>query len=154
MGSGELIQRQKVEENVRSLLSGQRLAVVATHTAGQPYANLVAFAESPDLKSLYFATARSTRKFENLMTDRRVALLIDSRRNREGDFHEAVAATATGNATEVDGAEKEQALGLYLAKHSYLEEFVRAPTCALFRVRVLKYTLVRNFQNVVEWKVG
>ena len=154
MSSAEFIQRQKVEESVRRLLSRQRLAVVATHTAGQPYANLVAFAESTDLKGLFFATARSTRQFENLTADRRVALLIDSRRNRENEFHEAAAVTAVGVVGEVDGAEKDNALGLYLAKHPYLEEFVRAPTCALFQVHVGKYILVRNFQNVMEWKIN
>jgi hypothetical protein len=139
---------------VRSLLSGQRLAVVATHTGGQPYANLVAFAASEDLKSLFFATARTTRKFENISADCRVALLIDSRQNREGDFHEAAAVTVMGSAGEAIGAEKAQALGGYLAKHPYLEDFVRAPSCALFKVIVDKYVLVRNFQNVMEWKVG
>ncbi|MCU0558710.1 MAG: pyridoxamine 5'-phosphate oxidase family protein [Desulfobacterales bacterium] len=153
MERGDLIHRQKVEATLRGLLSGQRLAVVATHTAGQPYANLVAFAESPDLMSLFFATARSTRKYENLAADRRVALLIDSRRNREGDFHEAAAATVIGVATETKVVEKEGALGVFLAKHPYLEEFVRAPTCALFRVCVKKYILVRNFQDVMEWRV-
>lgn len=138
---------------IRSLLSGQRLAVVATHTGGQPYANLVAFAASEDLKNLFFATARSTRKFENLSADCRVALLIDSRQNREGDFHEAVAVTAMGSAGEAVGAEKAQAIERYLAKHPYLEDFVCAPTCALFKVNVDKYVLVRNFQNVMEWKI-
>ncbi|MFO7708503.1 MAG: pyridoxamine 5'-phosphate oxidase family protein [Desulfobacterales bacterium] len=144
---------QAVSAAVRGLLGGQRLAVVSTHTAGHPYANLVAFAESPDLKSLFFATARSTRKFENLSADCRVALLIDNRRNREGDFHEAAAVTVMGSAGEAANAEKEAALRLYLAKHPYLEEFVRAPTCALFKVYVQKYILVRNFQSVVEWRV-
>lgn len=130
------------------------MAVVATHTAGRPYANLVAFAESADVRHLFFATARSTRKFENLSADCRVALLIDSRQNREGDFHEAAAVTVMGSAGEVAVAEKGLALKLYLAKHPYLEEFVRAPTCALFKVHVQKYVLVRNFQNVMEWKVG
>mgnify|MGYP001049738537 CR=1 FL=1 len=153
MGSGDVTQQQKVEASVRGLLSGQGLAVMATHTAGQPYANLVAFAESADLKHLFFATARSTRKFENLAADCRVALLIDSRRNQEGDFHEAAALTVMGSAAETAGAEKERALALYLTKHPYLEEFVRAPTCALFKVHVHKYILVRNFQNVMEWRV-
>lgn len=153
MGTNPLIQRQAMEEHVRSVLRGQGLAVVATHAGGQPYANLVAFAESEDLKHLFFATARSTRKFENLAADGRVALLIDSRRNREGDFHEAAAVTAMGVAGEVEGAAKDNALGLYLFKHPYLEDFVRAPTCALFKVHVRKYILVRNFQNVMEWKI-
>lgn len=146
---------QPTTENLlRTLLNTQKLAVVSTHTAGQPYANLVAFAASDDLKHILFATPRSTRKFENLAVDCRVALLVDSRSNREEDFHEAVAATVMGRAGEVSGAEKDKALSLYLAKHPYLEDFVRAPTCALFNLHVQRYVLVRNFQNVMEMEMG
>jgi nitroimidazol reductase NimA-like FMN-containing flavoprotein (pyridoxamine 5'-phosphate oxidase superfamily) len=149
-------ERQSTTENLlRSLLSTQRLAVVATHSAaGHPYANLVAFAASDDLRHIFFATPRSTRKFENLAADCRVALLVDSRGNREADFHEAAAVTVVGSAGELSGAEKEQALELYLARHPYLEEFVRSPTCALFKIHVRRYVLVRNFQNVMELEMG
>ncbi|RPJ76686.1 MAG: pyridoxamine 5'-phosphate oxidase family protein [Desulfobacteraceae bacterium] len=145
-------ERQSTTENLlRSLLSTQRLAVVSTHSAaGHPYANLVAFAASDDLKHIFFATPRSTRKFENLEADCRVALLVDSRSNREEDFHEAVAVTVMGRAGELYGAERDDAIRLYLAKHPYLEDFVRAPTCALFKIHVQRYVLVRHFQNVME----
>jgi nitroimidazol reductase NimA-like FMN-containing flavoprotein (pyridoxamine 5'-phosphate oxidase superfamily) len=146
--------RREIEALVGALLNGQRLAVVATHAGGQPYANLVAFAASDDLRHIYFATPRSTRKFENLAADCRVALLVDSRGNREEDFHEAAAVTVVGSAGELSGADKEQALERYLARHPYLEEFVRSPTCALFKIHVKRYVLVRNFQNVMELEMG
>ena len=119
---------------LHELLSAQKLAVLSTHESGQPYANLVAFACSDDLKWLYFATARSTRKFANLLEDARVALLISSSTNKEADFQEAMAATVVGSAVEVLGEERQSALTAYLAKHPYLEEFVRSPTCALVKV--------------------
>jgi nitroimidazol reductase NimA-like FMN-containing flavoprotein (pyridoxamine 5'-phosphate oxidase superfamily) len=146
--------RREIEALVGALLNGQRLAVVATHAGGQPYANLVAFAASDDLRHIYFATPRSTRKFENLAADCRVALLVDSRGNREEDFHEAAAVTVVGSAGELSGADKEQALERYLARHPYLEEFVRSPTCVLFKIHVKRYVLVRNFQNVMELEMG
>jgi hypothetical protein len=46
---------------VRELLESQRLAVLSTQGQVQPYSNLVAFAATPDLKYLIFATARATR---------------------------------------------------------------------------------------------
>lgn len=135
---------------LHELLSSQKLAVLSTHQSGQPYANLVAFACSDDLKWLYFATARSTRKFANLLEDSRVALLVNSSTNKEADFHEAMAATVVGSAREVLGEERGGALIVYLAKHPYLEEFVRSPTCALVKVSVRSYILVKNFQQVME----
>jgi heme iron utilization protein len=79
-------------------LTSQPLAVLSTHQAGQPYSNLIAFAATPDLESIFFATTRATRKFANLMADPRVALLIDNRANQEADFAEAAALTVLGSA--------------------------------------------------------
>jgi nitroimidazol reductase NimA-like FMN-containing flavoprotein (pyridoxamine 5'-phosphate oxidase superfamily) len=132
------------------LLGGQKLAVLSTHHGGQPYASLVAFAFSNDLESLYFVTPRTTRKFSNLQRDGRTALLITSSTNKETDFHEAMAVTVVGRAGEIQGPDKEAALDHYIARHPYLEDFARSPTCAFMRVQARTYVLVKNFQHVME----
>ncbi|MEJ2363570.1 MAG: pyridoxamine 5'-phosphate oxidase family protein [Deltaproteobacteria bacterium] len=143
----------ELTEVIRELFSSQRLAVLGTQRGGQPYANLVAFAASNDLKSLYFATARATRKYANIEADARVTMLIDNRSNQNSDFSQAAAVTATGSAKEVVDSKRDEVLAIYLTKHPMLEEFVRSPTCALLRVEVQTYYLVRRFQNVVELRV-
>jgi nitroimidazol reductase NimA-like FMN-containing flavoprotein (pyridoxamine 5'-phosphate oxidase superfamily) len=140
----------KVKRDLWRLLNSQPLAVLATQNQGQPYASLVAFASSDDLKSLYFATTRSTRKYANLSGDSRVAMLVDNRSNKTSDFRWAMAATATGKTEEVDPGKRENALVLYLAKHPHLRDFVHAPTCAFCEVRVQTFFVVTRFQNVVE----
>ena len=135
---------------LRELLSTQRLAVLSTHAGGQPYASLVAFACSDDLRFLHFVTPRTTRKFSNLQHDGRVALLVTSSANQEVDFHEAMAVTVVGSAGEISGPEKEAALERYLGKHPYLEAFARSPTCAFVQVHARTYILVKNFQHVME----
>lgn len=140
----------EIKRDLDHLLQSQPLAVLATHKEGQPYANLIAFASSNDLKRLYFATGRSTRKFAGISADPRVAMLVDNRSNKTSDFRSAMAATATGKAMEIAPAEKETALALYLAKHPHLKDFVNSPTCALIEIRVQTYFVVTRFQNVVE----
>ncbi len=140
----------KAKKDLKKLLDSQPLAVLATQGEGQPYASLVAFVPSDDLKSLYFATTRSTRKYANLAADSRVALLVDNRSNNASDFRWAMAATATGKAGEVDPGERAKALDLYLAKHPHLRDFVSAPTCAFCEIRVQTFIIVTRFQNVVE----
>jgi putative heme iron utilization protein len=140
-------------ELIRNLLESQRLAVLSTQNHGQPYSNIVAIAATVDLRYLLFATTRATRKYANLMADSRVAVLVDNRRNDPADFVEAAALTALGQAWEVQGAERQQLLPVYLKKHPYLEEFVAAPTCALLRVRVDKYIVVTRFQEVREVQI-
>jgi nitroimidazol reductase NimA-like FMN-containing flavoprotein (pyridoxamine 5'-phosphate oxidase superfamily) len=139
-----------IRSQIQELLNSQQLAVLSTHTHGQPYASLVAYAATEDLRHLFFATPVSTRKFTNIQADGRVALLIDSRANRDADFHRAAALTAVGTASPIEAALRDEALALYLARHPYLQDFVRSPTTGLLQVEMSSYFLVTQFQNVVE----
>ena len=138
---------------LQALFADQRLAVLATHQDGQPYANLVAFGADDDLATLYFATPRATRKFANLSADPRVALLVNNSTNQTEDIHRAMAATATGRAVELEGPERAAYQARYIARHPHLEEFVRSPSCALIAVTVERYVLVRSFQTVLELRI-
>jgi nitroimidazol reductase NimA-like FMN-containing flavoprotein (pyridoxamine 5'-phosphate oxidase superfamily) len=133
---------------LKDLFSSQPLAVLATQSNGQPYGNLVAFVATEDLRSLLFATARGTRKFANIKTDPRVAMVMDSRTNQRVDFQKAVAVTATGIVEEVESAERDHLLKLYLLKHPHLKKFVKSPNSVLLAVKVDSYYVVRRFQNV------
>jgi len=144
---------QTVVSDVEVLLTQQSLAVLSTHHEGQPYASLVAFAVSDDLRVMLFATSRSTRKYANLAGDSRVAMLVDSRSHRAEDIHEAMAVTAVGVAQEAVEAELFSWRSIYLQRHPHLESFVSAPSCALVKVLVHRYLLVRRFQEVSEWTI-
>ncbi len=132
---------------LRSLFASQRLCVLSTQGAGQPYSSLVAFAETEDLRYVLFATLRATRKYANMCADPRVALLIDTRSNQVADFRDAVAVTITGKAEEVHGDERTRLLRCYLAKHPQLAEFVSLQECALLRVQVTDSIIARFSEN-------
>lgn len=140
-----------VRSQLQELFATQRLAVLATDHDGHPYASLVAFAINTDLRELFFATTRDTRKFANLQANPRVSLLIDNRANQVTDFSAAVAVTVLGSSAELTGPARWAGTALYLAKHPHLAEFVAAPSCALIRVKVQSFFLVSRFQNVVEY---
>ena len=91
---------------VRGLVETQRSAALATQERGQPYISLMAFAATPDLKTMVMATDRYTRKYANLMVEPRVALLVDNRGNVPADTLEAVAVTVLGEAAEAAPAER------------------------------------------------
>ncbi|MFW6374145.1 MAG: pyridoxamine 5'-phosphate oxidase family protein, partial [Thermodesulfobacteriota bacterium] len=125
-----MTETDQARKRLRDLFDNQQLAVLSTHKDGKAYASLVAFTATEDLRELLFATARSTRKFDNLTAKPHVAMLIDSRTNSTADFHEAVAVTATGTAEEVPEDERQALQAQYLQKHPYMADFVTAPTCA------------------------
>jgi len=136
--------------HLRELLQEQPLAVLATAGCTTPYANLIAFAVTDDLRRLWFATPRRTRKYDNLRADSRVALLIDNRSNSAGDFEHAVAVTVLGETRELPGGEAEMPRSLYLARHPRLAGFLADPDTALFELTVERYLVVSSFQQVVE----
>ena len=140
-----------LRRNLKDVLSTQRFCVLATQGEGQPYGSLVAFAETEDLKQLVFATSRDTRKFSNLMSEPRVALVIDSRSNGDSDLKNAVAVTALGLAHEAVGDERERLARVYLAKHPGLPGFIGSPEMALCAVAVEDYVVAR-FTGVTKLK--
>lgn len=143
----------QVRERLAKLLREQRLCVLATQDARGPYASLIAFAHTEDLRCLCFATSRQTHKYANLVAAARVAVLIDDSRNAEGDFHGATAVTAVGRAAAVDAADLARFRNLFLAKHPGLADFLGAQTCALVRIDVERYYVVTRFQSVYELSV-
>ncbi|HOE72703.1 MAG: Pyridoxamine 5'-phosphate oxidase [Deltaproteobacteria bacterium ADurb.BinA179] len=144
-----LTDRHRLTQELCDLFINQLLAVLSTSNNGRPYCNLVAFASGDGIASLIFATARDTRKFANLAGDPRVCLLIDNRSNRASDFRNAVAVTATGSAAELAPGEKTPYQKLFLDKHPHLLDFVLSPGCALIKVQVDTYYIVKRFQHVM-----
>jgi heme iron utilization protein len=142
---------EQTRQLLKELLISQRFAVLSTQSGAGPYASLIAFWTPGDLSQVVFATMRQTRKFSYLLASPRVALLFDSRSNRDADVQEAMAVTVTGTAAELTDENARAAVSRpFLAKHPQLTSFVAAPGCALVSVAVDTYYVVTHFQSVVE----
>jgi general stress protein 26 len=143
---------EELSDLIKRVLASQRFAVLATQSEGQPYVNLIAFAEAHNLKSLLFVTSRDTRKYSNILANRKVAVLIDSRKNRVSDLNNAVAITALGTIEEAQTPNTEPLLNLFLYKHPSLKDFLFKPSNALMRVSVTDY-IVATFESVKHFPV-
>jgi nitroimidazol reductase NimA-like FMN-containing flavoprotein (pyridoxamine 5'-phosphate oxidase superfamily) len=139
---------------VLKLLEEQPFGVLGTNHSGHAYTSLIAFAATPDVRSIYFATTRATRKYLNLTADHQVALLVDNRADQTLALYEAAAVTAYGSATEIAPIERAEILEIFLARHPQLKTFVSAPTTAMFRIETECYHLVQRFQNVTEFRMN
>jgi len=142
--------RNQMRDILQELLESQKLAVLATQREGQPYCNLVAFAVTSDLKYVVFATPKRSQKYENMVRDGRISMLVDNRTGQDTDFQKAVAATIVGLAEDAPTTDSDHLLELYIRKHPRLEEFVSSDDCALMRMSVDVYRMVRRFQEVIE----
>ena len=129
---------------VRSLMTEQGLAVLCTvQPDGQPYTSLVAG----------FATLRANRKFDNLLFEPRVDLLLDDRANQASDVRQAATVTVLGRARMLEGTERERWVRALLSRHAALGDLLRSPDCAMVVVDVDRLLLVTRLQHVVKLAV-
>ncbi|MFC1808577.1 pyridoxamine 5'-phosphate oxidase family protein [Candidatus Omnitrophota bacterium] len=149
-----MMNEQTLTAAINTLLQAQHFGVLATQGNEHPYCTLVSYVHTDDLKNIIFATIRSARKYHNLKQNSHVSLLVGSQTNKIDDIKDAEALTIIGAAAEVPSEDYGKARGIYLKKHPYLEDFITMPDCALVRVAVDKYILVRNFQDVMEYIVS
>ena len=143
-----------IREAVTRLFAEQRLTCLATSKSEKPHTSLVAFAATADLKTILFATTRSSRKYAYLKANERVSMLVDDRTNRITDFKEGTAITIIGRAKELDAHGKDMHLKLYLERHPCMEEFVESKDSSVFMVEVETYRVVTQFQQVDELQIN
>jgi nitroimidazol reductase NimA-like FMN-containing flavoprotein (pyridoxamine 5'-phosphate oxidase superfamily) len=135
-------------EEIRAILDASRFAVLATQRDGQPHTSLVAFTPMDGIHSLVFATYRSTRKFQNLLTSHRVALFIGEAGARRSAAANRCLLTAHGIALEAQGEDREALASAHAKRHPDLAEFLDSPDAALVRVEVGAYQLVSDIADV------
>jgi len=143
-----------VAERLKFMNSTQRHAVLATASDGQPYTSLVAFAMTPDMKQAVFATPRNTAKYRNILNNRKVALLIDTRSNTDAAYMKSEAVTLIGTAVPVrKGRKRESLSSILIEKHPALRRFVQSKTTAIIVVEAERCFHTGSFQEVSEWRV-
>lgn len=143
-----------VAKRLNVLASKESFAVLSTNEQGRPYASLISFALTPDLRTIIFATPKNTRKFKNIRETNHVALLIDNRSNKSKNFIETQAITILGKASAIRrGRQWLEYAGIFLKKHPDLEGFINASTTALVAVTIDSCVHVGNFQTVtiMDW---
>ena len=131
-------------DTLGALLGSQVTGVLATESHHQPYANLVAFSFSDDLRKLFFATPRDTAKYRNLAGNPRLALVIDSRNNNPEDFSRATAVTALGYGRDLTGDARIKPLAHHSRRLPGLASFIETGSIALFEIEVFKYIITRG----------
>lgn len=141
-----------VIEEIKKLICNEYFAVLSTQGEIQPYASIISFSATDDLKNIVFATPKQTRKFSLLNKMNRVALLIDNRSSVPSSVNKISAVTVTGKSRILnDKMQSNHWKTILTDKHPYLKSFVDAPSTAMILIDVYRYFLVRRFQEVSEW---
>jgi len=143
----------QVKNTIRNIASGELFGVLATSVSDVPYTNLIAFVLQDDLKKLFFATPRDTRKFKHLTVNEKVSFHVHNSNNSPENIGSGIGITITGRASECSKNYFERAMVLYLLKHPQMKEFINSPNIAFVSVDIERYDVVERFQNVTVLKV-
>ncbi len=140
----EIDESQAIDASAK-LLSGQRIAVLATSDTGHPHTTLIVFASGEDLRTLVFFLDREHQTYRNLKADGRVSLMIDARVGAD-DIWSVEALRINGVAWELKiGPERDRLRARYLEKNPDMEPFSGENTTAMFKVTVDAARYIRSF---------
>ena len=138
---------------VEQILDATGFAILATESAGQPHASLIAFTALDGWRQLIFATYRNTRKYTNLTQNRQVSMLVDGRGLSMADSQQGFVVTAVGLAIDIDPVQLKAAQHAHLRRHPDLAAFMQSADCVMLGVMVEAYQVVRGIEDAVWWSV-
>jgi uncharacterized pyridoxamine 5'-phosphate oxidase family protein len=142
--------KKQIIEHITEILKDSKYAVLATEGDGQPHASLVAVTWFESFRQLLFVTYRGTQKHRNIIKNGKVAVLIESANNNTSLINERSVLTAFGHAEEIELVKNEGIFRAHLERHPDLLFLSQSKDCALMRIMVDKYQVVRGIENV-EW---
>ena len=143
---------EESRQNLLEILDSQKVAVLTTIGKDNLYSCLVSFEISRDLKTIFFATKRKRQKYENMLNDSRVSLVIDDHDVERFNLHGTNVISIAGNAVDYNNKDKDEFLQKLKEKHPYLAEFLMGEDTALILVTIEDLSLVDNFERVQRFR--
>jgi len=140
--------RESQVAEIQAVLDASRFAVLATQKEGQPHTSLVATTPIDGVRTLLFATYRSTRKYRNLSLNGHVSLFFGDRAAEPFGVHCHPVLTAHGLASMASDDERGGLASAHLERHPGLRKLLASTDSVLFRVRVAAYQLTHSIDDV------
>ena len=132
-------------------LSERRTLILATCNDSVPACNLMGFVLASTECSLALATPKETAKHKAMLHNPAVSLMVLDAPALEQDLDRGTAVTLDGEAVEIrDASERERWEAAFTKANPRLEDFVKSPQSALFRVDLRRVVSVTNFQQLSE----
>jgi len=135
-----------MREDIQALICGNNHCVLATAVGNRPHCSLMSYTADQQGRELYMITMRNTQKFENLLLNPQVSILIDTREQDIGSRRgRAKAVTVTGVFRQITDLEKKAALTAQLAAaHPHLQELAARADAEPFSIIVESVLLLEG----------
>lgn len=143
-----------IKAYIEDIFRISRFAVLATEGDGQPHASLIAVTPMENFRKLIFATYRNTRKYNNLVRNGKVAVLVESIDINRSGLKDSFVLTAFGHVEEIGTDQKNMVFKAHLERHPGLLSFLQSEDCSLVRIKVDTYQVVRGIDDVEWWTIA
>lgn len=133
-------------KEMKALAKEKNICVLATVADGKPYCSLMAYVTDENCKKIYMVTHKNTNKYENLMGNPSVSLLIDTR--DISPRSKAKALTIEDVYTAIESEEKRKKVrAKLLSVHPHLAEFIKHSEAEILCVKIRSFLLLNGFQE-------
>jgi nitroimidazol reductase NimA-like FMN-containing flavoprotein (pyridoxamine 5'-phosphate oxidase superfamily) len=138
-----------VYEEMKQLVRGNDLCVLATVSGNTPHCSLMAYATDENCREIYMVTLRESRKFKNLIENPGVSLLIDTREEHPTpNRSQASALTVSGRFQRIGDKEAlDAARKRLLERHAHLKELLDHPDAEIFCIRMLSMLFLKGVND-------
>lgn len=128
---------------LETILRENSLCVLCTEAAGKPYCSLMTYLPNDDLSLLYLVATEESRKYQNLLANPRVSLLVDTRQNRGTAAGENIVSVTFEGLFQPLADAKTLRIKANLAKeHGELAEILNHPSCVVFTIQLKSFLLL------------
>ncbi len=130
-------------EEMKALAREKNSCVLATITGSKPYCSLMAYVTNRACTEIYMVTHRQTQKYQNLIANPAVSLLIDTRDTSPRP--ETRAMTVEGVFEKIKNPAKEEKVHRkLLSAHPHLDEFMGHPEAEVFQIKIISFLLLNG----------
>lgn len=131
-------------DQIKAIVKQQRTCVLATIAGNKPYCSLMAYATDNKCEQIYMVTHKNTRKYDNLMKNPAVSLMVDTREAKP----QGQALTVEGSFYRIDNKNKQkQVRSRLLQIHPHLKEFLDHPEAELIGIKIHSFLLLSGLTD-------
>ena len=136
-------------DDIRDLILSNDICVLATVSENKPHCSLMAYIAGQGGLTLYMLSSRSTKKYNNILRNTNVSLLIDTREKNPGDDRaHAKALTLSGTCAPMpEGALKDEMRDTLLRHHPHLSKLAGHPDADILEMEVESALLLNGVKE-------
>jgi nitroimidazol reductase NimA-like FMN-containing flavoprotein (pyridoxamine 5'-phosphate oxidase superfamily) len=130
-------------KEMKALAREKNSCVLATIVDAKPYCSLMAYVTNRACTEIYMVTYRQSQKFQNLIANPAVSLMIDTRDTSPRSAARAM--TVEGVFQKIkDPAKEKKVRRKLLSAHPHLNEFMDHPQAEVFQVTIKSFLLLNG----------